>query len=210
MNKPSLGMTVIGGLVLAGLSAGVASAGNSHFDDFTPLASSAGPTANEAAPITFGNAAIQQRSIADRTSQLAAGEPNSGNWDMITTNETGPHKGSVPPHPVRDRPVRHSADRPRTGETETIWYSPSNVSPSDHVAFDASYWTPWGTYITAEESWCSAPAGCTTSPYGRFFELTNPLTADSVTDAGWRGRRARPPQRRSRASRTRVCSSTSA
>jgi hypothetical protein len=46
-------------------------------------------------PITFGNAALQQRSVADRAAQLAAGVPNSGNWDMVTVNETGPHKGRL-------------------------------------------------------------------------------------------------------------------
>ena len=115
MNKPTRALAVAGSLVLAGIatSAGVAGAANTSFDDFTPLASSAGPTADEANPITFGSAAIQQRSIADRNTQLAAGEPNSGVWDMITVNETGPHKGSFLFTPVRDRPVRHPADRPR-------------------------------------------------------------------------------------------------
>jgi secreted PhoX family phosphatase len=48
------------------------------------------------------------------------------------------------------------------------------------VSFDASYWTPWGTLITAEESWATAPAG-STSPYGRLFELKNPLDAPGIT-----------------------------
>ena len=95
MNKPSLGTTIAGGLLLAGLTAGVAGAANSSFDEFTPLAGSAGPTADEANPITFGSPAFAQRSIADRATPQAAGEPNSGVWDMITTNETGPRKGSV-------------------------------------------------------------------------------------------------------------------
>ena len=175
-------LVAVGGTVLAGTFAlaGVADAAAVRFSDYTPLAVSAGPTADEAMPITFGNPAFQQRSVADRMTQLAAGEPNSGNWDMITVNETGPHKGAylfTPFETGQSGIQRHTV---ATGETETIWYSPA---PGGHVAFDASYWTPWGTYITAEESWCSAPAGCTTSPYGRFFELTNPLTADSVTDA---------------------------
>jgi secreted PhoX family phosphatase len=44
------------------------------------------------------------------------------------------------------------------------------------VAFDASRWTPFGTYLTAEESWGSQP-----QPYGRLFELTNPVTATAGT-----------------------------
>ena len=165
MKKPTRALAVAGSLALAGIatSAGVASAANTSFDQFTPLASSAGPTANEATPITFGNPAFQQRSVADRDTQLAAGEPNSGNWDMITVNETGPHKGGylfTPFETSQSGIQRHDL---ATGETETIWYSPA---PGGHVAFDASYWTPWGTYITAEESWCTAPAGCTTAPTG--------------------------------------------
>jgi secreted PhoX family phosphatase len=181
MNKPTLALAVAGSLALAGIaaSAGVAGAAYTSFDQFTPLPSSAGPTADEAHPITFGSAAFQQRSIADRNTQLAATEPNSGNWDMITVNETGPRKGSFLFTPFETGQSGIQRTDLATGETKTVWFSPA---PGGHVAFDASYWTPWGTYITAEESWCTAPAGCTTSRYGRFFELTNPLTAASVTD----------------------------
>lgn len=182
MKKPTRALAVASSLALAGIatSAGVASAANTSFDQFSPLASSVGPTADEANPITFGSAAFQQRSIADRNTQLAAGEPNSGVWDMITVNETGPQKGSFLFTPFESSQSGIQRTDLATEEIETIWNSPA---PGGHVAFDASYWTPWGTYVTAEESWCSAPAGCTTSPYGRFFELTNPLTADSVTVA---------------------------
>jgi hypothetical protein len=87
----------VSGLALAGVLAagGVAAADNVRFSDFTPLASSAGPTADEATPITFGNPSFQQRSVANRTAQLAAGEPNSGSWDMITVNETGATKAGT-------------------------------------------------------------------------------------------------------------------
>lgn len=75
------------------LGATCALAGGLLFSDFTPLANSAPPTVDEGAPITFGNPAIQQQSIADRQSQLALMKPNSGNWDMLTLNETGRRKG---------------------------------------------------------------------------------------------------------------------
>jgi secreted PhoX family phosphatase len=168
------------GLLLAGVFAvgGVAGASNVRFADFTPLTSSAGPAANEATPITFGNPGVQQRSIADRNTQLAGGQPNSGNWDMITVNETGAHKGRYLFTPFETGQAGIQRQNLETGDVETVWYSPA---PGGHVAFDASYWTPWGTYITAEESWCSAPLGCTTSAYGRLFELVNPITADAVT-----------------------------
>jgi secreted PhoX family phosphatase len=64
------------------------------------------------------------------------------------------------------------------GTTETVWQSPA---PLDHIAFDACYWTPWGTLITAEESWATA-AGGSTSPYGRLFELRNPLRAPGIVE----------------------------
>src|SRR5688572_14752129 len=64
-----------------------------RFSDYAPLTSSAGPTTNEAVPVTFGNPAIQQTSIADRDTQVLHAKPNTGNWDMNTLNETGPHPG---------------------------------------------------------------------------------------------------------------------
>jgi uncharacterized protein len=169
------------GLLLAGVLAleGVADASGVRFSDFRPLTASAGPAGDEATPITFGNASFQQRSVADRMTQLAAGEPNSGSWDMITVNETGAGTGRYLFAPFETGQAGIQRHNVETGETATIWNSPA---PGGHVAFDPSFWTPWGTYVTAEESWCSAAAGCTTSPHGRLFELTNPLTADSVTE----------------------------
>ena len=168
------GLLAVGTLVLAD----VAGANSVRFSDFTPLASSAGPTADESRPITFGNAAFQQRSVADRETQLAVGAPNSGNWDMNTLNETGPRKGRFSFTVFETGQSGVQRHEVATGRTETIWQSPAL---GDHVAFDASYWTPWGTFITAEESWCSDPAGCT-SNYGRLFELKNPTTAPAITE----------------------------
>ncbi len=173
-------VVVTGGLLAAGavtLADAAAGANGVRFSDFTPLASSAGPATDEAAPITFGNAAFQQRSVADREAQLAAGAPNSGNWDMITVNETGPRKGEFSFTVFETGQAGVQRHDVATGATETIWHS---LASGDHVAFDASYWTPWGTFITAEESWCSDPAGCT-SNYGRLFELKNPTTAPAIT-----------------------------
>jgi len=172
---------IVGCLVAAASIIGVdvANADGVRFSDLTPLAASAGPTADEATPVTLSNPAFQQRSVADRMTQLAAGAPNSGNWDMITANETGPQKGRflfTVFETGQSGVQRHDV---ATGSTETIWFSPQ---PGGHVAFDATYWTPWGTLITAEESWCSDPAGCTTSPYGRLFELRNPTTAPAITE----------------------------
>ena len=183
MKHSAVGLAAASSLALTAIlaSSGASATGTARFSDFTPLPTSSGPTTDEAAPITFGNPAFRQRSIASVAEQLAQGEPNSGVWDMNTVNETGPRKGSHLFTPFESGQAGIQRTDLATGETETLWYSPAR---GGHVAFDASYWTPWGTYVTAEESWCSAPAGCTTSPYGRLFELTNPLTADSVTEVG--------------------------
>jgi uncharacterized protein len=147
------------------------------FSDIMPLPSSVGPTADEATPITFGNPLIQQRSLTDRETQLAEGEPNTGSWDMNTLNATGAQKGQylfTVFETGRAGVQRHNL---ATGETDTLWISP--IVSGGHVSFDASFWTPWGTYITAEESWSTAVGG-STSPYGRLFELKNPLTAPGI------------------------------
>ena len=110
--------------------------------------------------------------------QLSDLKPNSGNWDMITVNETGSHKGRylfTVFETGQSGVQRHDLN---TGETETIWQS---LEPGGHVAFDACYWTPWGTLITAEESWETAPGG-STSPYGRLFELKNPKQAPGIRE----------------------------
>jgi hypothetical protein len=172
-------VAVVGALLVGGSVAlpDAAGATGTRFSDFTPLTASAGPTADEAAPITLGNTAFQQRSVTDRDTQLAAGAPNSGNWDMNTVNETGPHKGQFTFtvfETGQSGVQRHNIE---TGTTETIWHS---LAPGEQISFDPSFWTPWGTLITGEESWCTDPAGCD-SIYGRLYELKNPTTAPGIT-----------------------------
>jgi hypothetical protein len=158
-------------------SMAIAFADGVRFSDYTPLTSSAGPTATEATPITFGNPDFQQQSIASRTAQLAAGMPNSGSWDMNTVNETGAQKGRylfTVFETGQPGVQRHDL---LTGVTDTIWHA---ATSGTHTSFDPSYWTPWGTFIVGEESWCTAPAGCTTSRFGRLFELRNPIDAPPI------------------------------
>ena len=168
-----LSMTI--GLLLAGTSV---FADSTRFADFTPLATSAGPTGDEAQPITFGNPKFIQKSIADRETQLADGKPNanpnlidSAAWDMNTLNETGRKKGQFL-FTVFEQGFggvqRHDL---KTGETDTIWQSQTN-----HESFDPSFWTPWGTFITGEESWGTG------SSNGRLLELKNPTTAPAITN----------------------------
>ena len=170
-------MAAMGGLVLAGT---ILYANGTRFSDITPLAASAGPipvgSAGEATPIQFGHEVFEQRSIAERATQLALNIPNSGSFDMITTNETGPHKGRYLFTVFETGQSGVQRTDLWTGQTDTIWYTPA---AGGHVSFDACYLTPWGTLITAEESWETA-AGGSTSPYGRLFELKNPLDAPGV------------------------------
>jgi secreted PhoX family phosphatase len=151
-----------------------------RFSDYTPLTASAGPVplAGEATPITFGNPDFQQRTLSNRATQLGENEPNSGSWDMNTTNETGPHKGRYLFTVFETGNSGVQRTDIETGVTDTIWQSPV---AGNAVSFDACYWTPWGTLITAEESWQTAATG-STSPYGRIFELKNPLTAPGITN----------------------------
>ncbi|MBK8815540.1 MAG: DUF839 domain-containing protein [Methylococcaceae bacterium] len=151
-----------------------------RFQDFTPLAASAGPTANEALPITLSNPVFIQKSIADRATVLSKGTPNSGNWDMLTVNETGRDKGRYLFTVFETGSAGVQRQDLRTGKTETIWQSPG-IAPAanSHVAFDASYWTPWGTFITAEESWEPNPS-IEQQTFGRLFELKNPTKAPGI------------------------------
>ncbi|WAK01210.1 alkaline phosphatase PhoX [Methylobacter sp. YRD-M1] len=161
------------GLLLTGTSV---FADGTRFEDFKPLANSSDVTIDEAMPITLGNPNFIQRSIADRATQLADGKPNTGNWDMITTNETGRQNERFLFTVFETGQAGVQRHDLATGQTETVWISPA---AGDHRSFDASFWTPWGTLITAEESWSTAAAG-STSPYGRLFELKNPLDAPGI------------------------------
>jgi secreted PhoX family phosphatase len=157
----------------------VADGHGTRFSDFTPLSLSAGPTADETAPITFGNPDFQQLSIADRFTQLAAGIPNSGVWDMNTVNETGRDKGRylfTVFESFQSGVQRHDL---LTRTTDTIWHS---LASGAEVRFDACYWTPWGTLITAEEEWSNAGDGDHPLPFGRLFELKNPIDAPGIFD----------------------------
>ena len=156
-------------LALAYASLG-AMAATSNFSNFTPLPSSL-PAGSlpEAAPFRFGNSTWTQASIADRNTQLAAGQFNSGSWDMIDTNRTGPDVGRYLFTVFETGQAGVQRLDRQTGTTVTLWNA---ATPGAAVAFDASRWTPFGTYLTAEESWGSQP-----QPYGRLFEMTNPVTA---------------------------------
>jgi secreted PhoX family phosphatase len=150
-----------------------ASAAPTLFSSFTPLNATA-PTIPsgsplEATPFVLSSPNFRQQSISDRATQIANGYFNSGNWDMQTANETGPDAGRYLFTPFETSTAGVQRLDRRTGKAVTL------VHPGTHgfVAGDASRWTPWGTYLTAEESWSDPHQAASTK--GRLFEITNPL-----------------------------------
>jgi secreted PhoX family phosphatase len=161
------------GLVLAGSSA---FASGTSFEDFTPLVGdTVAGSLPESAPFVLSSPHFSQMTIAARD-VTQANRFDSGNWDMQTVNETGPEAGRYLFTVFETGQAGIQRTDLRTMQTTTIWSSPA-ASPAldSHKSFDASRWTPWGTFITAEESW-SDPAG-PTSIHGRLFEVVNPLAA---------------------------------
>lgn len=156
-------------VAVAAVFAAPAFAANSYFSNFTPLAASspANPVNSplEATPLTLSSPNFSQKTIADRTTQLGLGQSNSGNWDMITANESGPSAGRYLFMPFETGTAGVQRIDLQTMTTRTIVDSGTQA----FVAGDASRWTPWGSYLTAEESWGSS------STKGRLFEVTNPL-----------------------------------
>ena len=101
---------------------------------------------------------------------------DTGHYDMHTANETGPEAGRYLFTVFETSQAGIQRTDLTTMMTTTIWASPARAPAlNGHVAFDASRWTPWGSFLTAEESW--SDPGKPTSPYGRLFEVTNPLAA---------------------------------
>jgi secreted PhoX family phosphatase len=178
MTVERVGLIAAGGLLVASTAL---LADGTRFSDFTPLASSAGPTASEATPITFGNPDFQQRSIANRNEQLALNMPNTGVWDMITLNETGHDKGRYLFTVFESSQAGVQRHDLLSGATDTIWHS-LFPSPSllGHIQFDPAYWTPWGTLITGEEEWLTVGETGYPQPYGRLFEFKNPTSAPAI------------------------------
>lgn len=166
-------LAIAASIALMGATAHQASAADlTYFDNFTPLGSSAGATATPATPITLSSPFFSQKTIADRATQntLVPGS-NSGNWDMITANETGPDAGRYlfTPFETGSAGVQRIDLWDSNYATRTV----TIVAPGTQgfVSGDASRWTPWGSYLTAEESWGNG------SSKGRLFEITNSTTA---------------------------------
>lgn len=149
-------------------------AATSPFAVFTPLGASAGPTATPATPATLSSPLFTQATIADRSTQnTLVPNSNSGSWDMITANETGPQAGRYlfMPFETSNAGVQRVDLWDNNYLTRTVTIVANGTQ--GFVAGDASRWTPWGSYLTAEESWGSG------STKGRLFEITNPTTASA-------------------------------
>ncbi len=170
-------LPVAGAIALAFASQGAAIAQTS-FSNFTAIPSSvAAGSLPESSPFKFGSANFSQLSIADRTTQLGLGQFNTGSWDMIDTNRTGADAGRYLYTVFETSQAGVQRTDRQTGTTTTLWAAPAAApAVNSAVAFDASRWTPFGTYLTAEESWGGQP-----QPYGRLFELTNPISASAGT-----------------------------
>lgn len=159
-------------------SAQAAHSNTSLFSNFTPLTTSAGPTANESKPITLSSPNFTQVSIADRTTQLGLGEANPGNWDMIAMNTSGPNAGRYLFMPFE----QFDATNPQAGvqriDLQNGFATKTIVAPGTKgfTAGDASRWTPWGSYLTAEENFSSTTTSASNTK-GRLFEITNPTAS---------------------------------
>jgi hypothetical protein len=157
------------GLVLASSSA---LAADTSFDNFTPLlGDTVAGSLPESAPFVLSSPHWSQINIVTRDVNQTS-RFDSGNYDMHTLNETGPDAGRYLFTVYETSQAGIQRTDLRNMQTTTIWAAPTVGS---HVAFDASRWTPWGGFLTAEESW--SDPGTPPSIYGRLFEVTNPLAA---------------------------------
>ncbi|AEG01637.1 alkaline phosphatase PhoX [Methylomonas methanica] len=166
-------LTLVAAAISAVVSPFTAQAADTEFDNFTPMTGDTTPlNPGSATPYKLSSPYFSQQTIADRATQnaLVPGS-NSGNFDMITANETGPDAGRYlfMPFETSQAGVQRIDlwDSNYNTRTTTI------VAPGTQgfVSGDASRWTPWGGYLTAEERWGTG------STKGRLFEISNPTTA---------------------------------
>src|SRR5215203_3208561 len=73
--------------------------------------------------------------------------------------------------PAVDAPLKSRCWSPAPGESRRPLARRS--AALGFVSGDASRWTPWGGYLTGEESWGAG------STKGRLFEVTNPIAAEA-------------------------------
>ncbi|MGA9165174.1 MAG: alkaline phosphatase PhoX [Thiobacillus sp.] len=169
LRKPLLAIS----LILAGSPA---FASGTSFGRFTPMAGDVGAgTLPEAAPYKLSSPCFSQKTLVARDVTQAR-RFDSGSYDMQTANETGPDAGRYLFTVFETGQAGIQRTDLRTMVTTTIWASPAAAPAlNSHQSFDASRWTPWGNFLTAEESWSDDPAR--PGIHGRLFEVTRPLAA---------------------------------
>lgn len=148
------------------------------FDQFTPLRGDVGvSTLPEVAPYRLPSPHFAQRTLIAREPTQTR-RFDSGHYDMITANETGPDAGRYLFIPFETNQAGIQRIDLRTQTVMTLWASPAAAPALDsYVAFDASRWSPWRSLLTAEESWTRRSGA--PSHYGRLLEVVNPLAAPS-------------------------------
>jgi uncharacterized protein len=163
-------------IALAALASITSAQAQTHFDNFTPLPASQTTALPAAAPVLLSSSNFSQTVLANRSNQNAiTANQDSGNWDMITANETGANAGRylfMPFETGSGGVMRVDLQNPNYDTRTTTIVAPGTQG---FVSGDASRWTPWGSYLTAEESWGTG------STKGRLFEVTNPTTATQFT-----------------------------
>lgn len=139
-------------------------ADNTYFDNFTPLAGSQTTQLPETAPALLSSSNFTQTRIADRAGSSVAG----ANWDMIDADASGRYL-FMPFETGTGGVMRVDLQDTNYATRVTTIVAPGTQG---FVSGDASRVTPWGSYLTAEESWSTGGNG-----KGRLFEVTNPTTA---------------------------------
>ncbi len=163
-------MSIAVGLAIAASHAVADLSAATNFDDFTPMIGNTVPgSLPESAPFRLSSNNFRQVSIVTRDTQQLE-RFDSGNYDMHTVNENGPEAGRYLYTVFETGQAGIQRTDLRTMQTTTIWQAENS---GDQVAFDAARWTPWGSFLTGEESW--SDPGQAVSPYGRLYEVTNPL-----------------------------------
>ena len=144
-----------------------------EFDNFTPQVGNTVPlNPGSDKPYRLPSPNFSQKTISDRATQntLVPGS-YSGNPDMIATNETGVDRGRylfMPFETGTAGVVRIDLQDPNYNTRTTTIVA---AGTQGFVSGDASRWTPWGSYLTGEESWGAG------SSKGRLFEIDNATTA---------------------------------
>jgi len=160
-------------LIVAAVAAQGAMAAATNFENFTPLPTNvAAGSLPESAPFQLSSPNFSQKTIAAR---VAGAADDTGSWDMVTANETGASAGRYLYFPMETGAAGVKRIDLQTGTATTI------VTPGTQgfVSGDASRWTPWGSYLTAEESWGNG------STKGRLFELTNPVATTGAATSNF-------------------------